>query len=178
MRYIYSKNHQNFDLTASDNILYEANIGVDPGYLYFPGVSSCTVLMILLNDDALLGAHFDKLLSNFDVYQMLWWMSQLKAARHVVRMVVAGNSTCEQATRSFMSKGDFRQGRDLTTFAEAFDYQSPGAQALPGPGGEEALPSAGPGGGDAGLFGRRGLRERRAGTLRPATRRLDDQPAA
>jgi len=123
MRYVFQKIGQHFPLVFPDSLLGEANLGTDPNNLYFPAVSTCTCLALLLDDDTLLGAHFDKGLSNFDVYIMLHRMSQLKAARNVTRMVVVGNLTFgENDPTCFMCKPDFRNGHYLTTFAEAFDF--------------------------------------------------------
>lgn len=123
MRYVYQKLGQYFSFTFPDNKLYEANVGTDDYNIYFPAVSTCTCLIALLSDNSLLAAHFDKNLSNFDVYMMLQRMSELKAARAVTRMAVLGNLTeGENDAGCFMSKPDFRAGRYLQTFAEAFDF--------------------------------------------------------
>jgi hypothetical protein len=123
MRERYSTGQQRFNLAYPGNDVHEAEVGTDPNNLYFPDVSSCTALVALLDDETLLGAHFDKLLSNFDVYVMLQRMLEIRGGRAVLGMWVMGNLLYgENDARSFMSRADFRAGAMLLTFAEALDF--------------------------------------------------------
>ena len=124
MRYVYQVLGQRFMLTINDNLLTEASIGEDANNLYYPAISTCTGLAVLLADDTLLGAHFDKGLDSFDVYIMLQRLSEMQAGRAVLAMAVFGNLTYGEArAKCFMAKPDFGNGRMFQTFAEAFDFQ-------------------------------------------------------
>ena len=122
MRKILNRETNTFQFTLQDSEIFEANIGADPNNLYFPGVSSCTVLVMLLSDDSLIGAHFDKGLTAFNIYFMLGGMADLKAARTVTKMVMLGNFTWAGKPGTYTTKPEFSRQRDKATFAEAFDY--------------------------------------------------------
>jgi hypothetical protein len=106
-------------------VITEADIGADPDNLYFPGVSSCTILVMLLSDDSLIGAHLDKDLTSFNIYFMLGGLSELKAARTVRKMAMLGNFTWAGKPGTYTTKPEFSAQRDKATFSEAFDYTGP-----------------------------------------------------
>lgn len=104
---------------ADNDIVREANIGWGGPNLYFPAVSTCTALVTVLADNALLGAHFDKVLSVRDVDAMLDRMLQKKADRSVNHLAVIGNmSYGENAGTGFMSAPQFQGKQQLLTFAK------------------------------------------------------------
>jgi hypothetical protein len=106
---------------ANRNVVNEANIGWGELSLYFPAVSSCTAVVMVLPDATLLGAHFDKLLRAEDVDVMLDRMLEKKANRGIGQLAVIGAMSYRDSARAgFMSAPKFQGMEQLRTFAKKF----------------------------------------------------------
>lgn len=116
----YNMGSKKWVLPKSDNVVYEANIGWDKNNLYFPGVSTCIALAMVTDDDMLLGAHFDKLLSAEDVNIMLSRLLEKKTSQSSVSHLAAvGNLTYrDDAGKAFMSQPQFQGEQLLLTIAK------------------------------------------------------------
>ena len=101
------------------NIVRESNIGWDDSNLYFPAVSTCIALAMVLDNDKLVGAHFDKLLSASEIELMLNRMLEKTAAHTVNHLAVIGNMTYRDAQGTgFMSAPEYQGEQQLLTFAK------------------------------------------------------------
>jgi hypothetical protein len=104
------------------NIVNETNIGWDASTIYFPAVSTCTALVMAIDDNTLLGAHFDKMLSASDVGLILDHMLEKKASRSAGDLAVIGNlSYREGDAERFMSAAQYKGDQQVLTFAKKFD---------------------------------------------------------
>jgi hypothetical protein len=118
----YNKMQQRWVFFVPDkNMVHESNIGWGDAELYFPAVSSCTALVMALDDNTLLGAHFDKMLSTSDVDRILDRMLEKKANRSAGDLAVIGNLTYgEDNPTRFMSAPEYKGERQVVTFAKKF----------------------------------------------------------
>jgi hypothetical protein len=126
MLYRYNKAHGIFTglIPGMDqDVVGESYAASHANALFLPNISTCTGLVLLLNDASLIGAHLDKGLSEHDIYVILQKMDTVRAGRNVTAMMVFGNLRNGQTDpKCFMSSRTFSLNNMRRSFAEAFNY--------------------------------------------------------
>ncbi len=119
MAYRYRSSRQDFYLFGRRNEIRETEYGQDANRVYYPGVSTCTTLTLLLNDNTLLGAHFAKPDPTTAVDAIITELNNLRNNRPVTQLYLLGVLRFRDNS-GWMQEDRFRWPRLITTFNGAF----------------------------------------------------------
>lgn len=120
MAHKYRSSRNDFYQFGAVNDIRETEYGMDvAGTVYYPGVSTCTTLTLLLNDGSVIGAHFAKPDPTAAVDAIVAQMNVVRAGRPVSQLYLVGVLRCRSAD-GFMGDPRYAWPTLITTFNQAF----------------------------------------------------------
>lgn len=119
MAYRYRDSRQDFILFGPQKEIRETEYGQDANRVYYPGVSTCTTLTLLLNDNTLLGAHFAKPDPTRAVDAIVTELNNLRNNRPVTQLYLLGVLRLRDSS-GWMQDDRYRWPQLITTFNVAF----------------------------------------------------------
>jgi hypothetical protein len=130
VKYFFKSNR--FMEFGDDNKFSECNLGTDKdGYIYYPNVSTCTTLTLLLQSNALVGVHFDKGSTVGEVQTMVKKMDELRRGSaitnlHLVGVLEFGKSGGWMGDKTYVFPKLFKQfALDLSYTGPVYAYAQP-----------------------------------------------------
>jgi hypothetical protein len=112
------------DLDLAENAIPEECIGWGDATLYYPAVSSCTAIVIGLDNDTLLGAHLLCFLTSNDVDAILDHMLGKMVGRTAGHLLVFGSLNYKGISpTSFGAAPKFQGTQQIVTFAKKFNVK-------------------------------------------------------
>ncbi len=119
MAHKYRRSRNDFFLFGDQHTIRETEYGIgNHGNVYYPGVSSCTTITLLLNDNTVLGAHFAKIDELGDVNAIVTELNNVRAGRAVSKMFMVG--ALKARGTGFVSDQRYKWPQQLTTFNTLF----------------------------------------------------------
>ena len=120
MKWFYRKN--TFSPRGTDSELGEMYYGEDQyGSIYYPNVSTCTTVTVLLGDNRMLGAHFDKIASATDIGNVVARMNTDRGTRAVKELCIVGVLKYASAG-GWMTDDAYRWPKLFDTFSKALGH--------------------------------------------------------
>jgi len=120
MAFLYRRGPQDFFQIGPVNEIRETQYGnAQGGHIFYPGVSTCTTITLLLADGRALGMHLTKLDLVTDVDAIVTQLNVVRGATAVSSMYAVGVLRCRDLD-GWMGAARYRWPVQLSTFNTAF----------------------------------------------------------
>ena len=120
MAFLYRRGPQDFFQIGRVNEIRETQYGTaNGGHIWYPGVSTCTTITLLLANGSAIGMHLTKLDLAGDVDAIVTQMNVVRGVTAVSSMYAVGVLMC-RSMDGWMAESRFRWPTQLTTFNTAF----------------------------------------------------------